>query len=142
MVASKDIELQFRSTPKLLCDVRAVIRSYLTNHGVETDKVQEVVLAVDEACTNSIRHAYSGQDDKLVELSLGSGDGWIELELRDSGVPAPYDRIKRKTDEAIAAAALTPGGLGMHLIYSVFDDVTFTPGETQGNTILMRLRCA
>tara|TARA_R110001592_G_scaffold193091_4_gene440182 strand:+ start:68 stop:427 length:360 start_codon:yes stop_codon:yes gene_type:complete len=119
-----------------------MLRSYLTSHGVDSDKIQEVVLAVDEACTNAIRHAYSGREDKMLELSLCSGDGWIELELCDSGIPAPYERIKPKSEEVIAAEALTPGGLGMHLIYNVFDDVTFTPGDSAGNTIVMRLRCA
>ena len=139
---NRDFSLVFRSAPRLLGDVRAMIRSYLTNQGLNSDKIQEVVLAVDEACTNAIRHAYAGQEDKKLELSMNSMDGWIELELRDSGIPAPYDRVKQKSDDAIIAAALTPGGLGMHLIYNVFDDVTFTPGDSEGNTIVMRLRCA
>ena len=142
MVPDKDISITFRSSPRLLCDVRAMIRSYLTSKGIDSEKVQELVLAVDEACTNSIRHAYGGQDDKKMELSLNMRDGWIELELCDSGIPAPYDRVKRKSEDTIAAEMLTPGGLGMHLIYNVFDDVTFTPGDEEGNTIRMRLRCA
>ena len=142
MAPDKDFHLTFRSSPRLLCDVRAMIRSYLTNQGVGIDKVQDVVLAVDEACTNSIRHAYGGQEDKSLELSMDCEDGWIALELCDTGIPAPYDRVKRKSDDMIAAEVLTPGGLGMHLIYNVFDDVTFTPGEEEGNTILMRLRSA
>jgi anti-sigma regulatory factor (Ser/Thr protein kinase) len=142
MAQQPDFSLAFRSSPRLLCDVRAIIRSYLTNQGVDNEKVQEVVLAVDEACTNSMRHAYQGREDETLELSLGSRDGWIELELCDDGIPAPYDRIKPKSEEAIAAEALTPGGLGMHLIYNVFDDVTFTPGDAKGNTIVMRLRQA
>lgn len=136
----KDLSIVFRSAPKLLCDVRAMIRSYLINQGVQDDKVQEVVLAVDEACTNAIRHAYRGAADQLLELSLDSRDGWIELVVHDDGLPAPWDRVRRKSEEDILAEALTPGGLGMHLIYNVFDDVEFTPGESCGNTIVMRLR--
>ncbi len=117
-----------------------MVRSYLVNQGVAEDKVQELVLAVDEACTNSIRHAYAGADDKFLELSLDARDGWIELVLCDGGVPAPYDRVRRKSEEDIIAEALTPGGLGMHLIYNVFDDVEFTPGASEGNTVVMRLR--
>lgn len=117
-----------------------MVRSYLVNQGVVEDKVQELVLAVDEACTNSIRHAYKGAGDRTLELSLDARDGWIELVLHDDGIPAPYDRVRRKSEEDIIAEALTPGGLGMHLIYNVFDDVHFTPGESEGNTIVMRLR--
>lgn len=117
-----------------------MVRSYLHNHGVADERVQELVLAVDEACTNSIRHAYQQADDKELELSLDSRDGWIELVLRDTGIPAPYNRVRRKSEDDILAEVLTPGGLGMHLIYNVFDDVEFTPGETEGNTVVMRLR--
>lgn len=136
----KDLSIVFRSAPRLLCDVRAMVRSYLLNQGVAEDRVQEIVLAVDEACTNSIRHAYRGADDRPLELSLDSRDGWIELVLHDDGVPAPYERVRRKSEEDIIAEALTPGGLGMHLIYNVFDDVEFTPGAAAGNTVVMRLR--
>lgn len=136
----KDLSIVFRSSPKLLCDVRAMIRSYLINQGVRDDKVQELVLAVDEACTNAIRHAYGGAPDKFLELSLDSRDGWIELVVHDDGLPAPYDRVRRKSEADIIAEALTPGGLGMHLIYNVFDEVEFKPGVEQGNTIVMRLR--
>ena len=136
----KDLSIVFRSSPKLLCDVRAMIRSYLINQGVQDDKVQELVLAVDEACTNAIRHAYRGAADQFLELSMDSRDGWIELVVHDDGIPAPYDRGRRKSEEDILAEALTPGGLGMHLIYNVFDDVEFMPGDGQGNTIVMRLR--
>jgi anti-sigma regulatory factor (Ser/Thr protein kinase) len=138
-VLDKDLAIVFRSSPRLLCDVRAMIRSYLVSQGVQDDKVHEVVLAVDEACTNAIRHAYQGAGDKFLELSLDARDGWIELVVHDDGIPAPYDRVRRKSEEDIIAEALTPGGLGMHLIYNVFDEVEFLPGEEQGNTIVMRL---
>ena len=136
----KDLSIVFRSSPRLLCDVRATIRSYLLSQGVPEDKVQELVLAADEACTNAIRHAYRGASDQFLELSLDSRDGWIELVVCDDGIPAPYDRVRRKSEEDIIAEALTPGGLGMHLIYNVFDEVQFLPGAGQGNTIVMRLR--
>jgi len=117
-----------------------MIRSYLVSQGVDEDKVQELVLAVDEACTNAIRHAYRGASDQFLELSLDVRDEWIELVVHDDGIPAPYDRVRRKSEQDIIAEALTPGGLGMHLIYNVFDEVDFLPGEGQGNTIVMRLR--
>jgi len=139
-VPDKDLSIVFRSTPRLLCDVRAMVRSYLLNQGIPAEKVQELVLAVDEACTNSIRHAYGGAEGELLELSLDLRDGWIELMLCDNGTPAPLERVRRKSEDDIAAEVLTPGGLGMHLIYNVFDDVVFTPGDSRGNTIVMRLR--
>lgn len=136
----KDLSIVFRSSPRLLCDIRALIRSYLISQGVRDDKVQELVLAADEACTNAIRHAYQGASNEFLELSLNSRDEWIELSVHDDGIPAPYDRVRRKSEEDILAEALTPGGLGMHLIYNVFDEVEFTPGAIRGNTIVMRLR--
>ena len=83
----KDLSIVFRSAPKLLCDVRAMIRSYLINQGVRDDKVQEVVLAVDEACTNAIRHSYGGSTDARLRLTVRKLDGSVEFVLRDRGVP-------------------------------------------------------
>ena len=140
-MSEKDLGLKVVADPTLLVAVRGMVRSYVANFGFPKDRVDEVVIAVDEACTNAIRHAYGGPCERTYQLSMRSSNGWIEIELRDNGRPAPPTKVQLTKDTTPAdIESITPGGLGMRLIYGVFDEVQFTPGKTRGNCILMKLK--
>jgi anti-sigma regulatory factor (Ser/Thr protein kinase) len=137
-----DICVELHSKPQLLCALRGLVRSYAANLGFPAEQVDEVVLAVDEACANVMRHSYGGALDGHIALALRSADGVFELELVDQGTPAPAEKVARKSLESPKDMdQLRPGGLGVQLIYSVFDDVVYEPGTTQGNRVRMRLAC-
>lgn len=138
-MGTNDIQLQVSSDPRLLGVIRGVIQVWLEVCGLVPDRRHEVVLAVDEACSNAIRHAYEGRTDESVELVLSASEEWIEITVSDQGRPCPSEcseyRPMVKPDES----ELVPGGLGVKLIHEVFDEVRFCPGTTNGNCVTMRL---
>ena len=136
----QDIHVELTSDPRLLQSIRGLVRGYVGSAGFPADKIDEVVLAVDEACSNAIRHAYDSRPDGVLELSLRSSNGTIEFELADNGKPADPGRIARRPAQTPDLASLTPGGLGIQLIYEVFDEVEFRPGRDKGNRVIMRLK--
>lgn len=135
-----DIELSVRSDPRLLAAVRNLVRSYLNQYGFGRDRIDEVVLAVDEACTNAIRHAYHGRKKELLYLAVRTSPAWLEVEVSDNGRPAAWEKIQPREVAPPKLRRLKPHGLGVQLIYSIFDEVEFRVGLDQGNTVLMRLR--
>ena len=135
-----DIHIDLVSDPRLLASVRGLIRTYLVNEGFSNDRAGEIVLAVDEACTNAMRHSYGGKPEGRLRLTVRSHDGAIEFILKDKGIPVPLEKCGRKDLAAPDASSLTPGGLGVQLMYSVFDEVTFRPGKTSGNRVVMRIQ--
>lgn len=140
-MSGDDIRLEVTSNPKFLCVVRALVRAYVSTAGVDPDRVEEVVLAVDEACANSIRHAYGGRPDGRLELELRGDQSILEIVLKDRGKPAPRDRVGPKPAETPRDPdRLQPGGLGVPIIHRVFDEVHFEPGPEAGNCVTMRLR--
>ena len=136
----QDAKITVRSSPRLLQAVRGFVRCFYQSYGVSKDKCDEVVMAVDEACTNAIRHAYGGDENSMLELDARVDDAWIELVLHDHGKTAPEDRVKPKPLKEPDLETLTPGGLGVGLIYQVFDDVRYCAVEPHGNCVTMRLR--
>jgi serine/threonine-protein kinase RsbW len=134
-----DFELQVRSDPRLLSAVRAMISGYMRQNGFNQDRTNEIVLAVDEACANAIRHSYEGQPDRFLSLVLRTNDTGIELELHDDGWPAPPEKTRKRELAPPSPDRLVPGGLGVQLMHQVFDEVSFTPGEKTGNCVVMRL---
>jgi len=138
-VKREDIRLKVLSDPRMLCAIRGLIRGYTKNLGLAAERAEEVVLAVDEACTNSMRHSYEGRTDGLLEITLRSDAEAIEIVLRDRGRPAPKELVKPGGSSPVNAGTLKPGGLGLQLIRRVFDGVSFRPGREKGNCLLMRL---
>lgn len=137
---NRDVVVEVRSQPRLLRSIRGLVRGYVDAFGLPKDRVDDVVLAVDEACCNSIRHAYHGEVDRRLVLSLTSTGDRLEVELRDDGVPALPERVRPRDFETPSLDDLKPGGLGIPLIYKVFDEVQFIPGKLRGNRLVMRLR--
>jgi anti-sigma regulatory factor (Ser/Thr protein kinase) len=136
----KDIRLTVRSDPRLLGSIRNLVRGWVESWGAEKKVTENVVLAIDEACTNAIRHAYEGRRDGSVELTLHAEEEYLEFQVSDQGVPCPPECAKRRPLQPPDLDDLRPGGLGIQIIHEAFDEVEFCPGVTGGNCVTMRLK--
>ena len=125
------VDVHFPSDPRLLRTVRSLIGQVAEVCGFAEDEAQFIILAVDEACANVIRHAYQGRTDGEIALSCSASDERIEFLLVDQGrSPQPDALQPRPLDE------LRPGGLGTHLICSVMDEVRYSFTE-RGNELFL-----
>ena len=89
-------------------------------------------MAVDEACTNIIRHCYGGDCHGHIELELQVGEDRLVIILRDEGTPFNPDQVPdRNLDE------VRPGGLGLHLIHEIMDEVIYQPGPAAGTELVL-----
>ena len=79
-----------------------------------------IVLGVDEACTNIIRHAYRLRDDQLIALSLEGRSDCVRFRLRDYGMQPPINALQKRRSRIIK-----PGGLGLIMIRNAFDKVDY-----------------
>lgn len=134
-----EIRLQVRSDPRMLGPVRELVRAWFLRHGVAQERVDDLVLAVDEGCANAIRHAYGGRCDETVEVVLAAEPGELRVEVCDRGATAPPGAVGRRLLSSPDPDELCPGGLGVQLIHTAFDDVRFCPGSPCGNRVVMRL---
>lgn len=105
--------------PTHLLRSRERVRDYLYQHCSTEEAVDQVVLAVDEACTNALRH--SGTTDDL-EIRLGFYAGDLVVEVRDHGRGLDDTTF----DPRRVPAPLANDGRGMYLISSLVDEVEFT----------------
>jgi serine/threonine-protein kinase RsbW len=116
----KKKKVEFSSHTGNLAPMRKFVRKFLDAFPLTERERLLMVLGVDEACTNIIRHAYHLQDDQLISLSLEALPHCIRLRLRDYGKQTETHAIKGRSHELIR-----PGGLGVHLIRTAFDKVDY-----------------
>jgi anti-sigma regulatory factor (Ser/Thr protein kinase) len=136
----RDVRLEVRSDPRLLGTIRSLVRGWVEGYGIAPEVAHEVVLAIDEACSNAIRHSYQGSCEHTVELTLRSAPQELEFEVCDHGLPCPPEHRERRRLETPDHDGLRPGGLGVQLMYEIFDHVQFSVGAEGGNCIVMRLK--
>ena len=126
------ITLSFPSHPKYLSLVRAVTAKIAELHGMDNLLVEDIKLAIDEACTNIMKHAYSGDTTKRIVLKYKTAQKGFKVIIEDNGVKARADLIKgRDLDD------IRPGGLGIHFIKRVFDVFQFDERKKKGNRLLL-----
>ncbi len=116
----KKRKVEFSSHTANLALMRKFVRDFLGSYPFSEQERTLMVLGVDEACTNIIRHAYHLQDDQLIALSLEGKRDCVCLRLRDYGRQAPASNMRGRAHDLIK-----PGGLGVHLIKNAFDRVDY-----------------
>jgi serine/threonine-protein kinase RsbW len=116
----KKRKLEFSSHPGNLSLMRHFVRNFLDNVPISDRDRTLMVLGVDEACTNIIRHAYELRDDQLIALSLEIQEDCVRMRLRDYGMQPAAEALHRRRDTVIR-----PGGLGIFMIRNAFDQVDY-----------------
>lgn len=137
---AEDVRLRMASEARLLCAVRGFVRGYFGSLGFSGDKIDSVILAIDEACANSIRHAYQGKPTGIIELAFRVERDFVEVVVRDFGKPARPADVQAKRAEVFSRDSLPRGGFGVQFIRQVFDSVEFSTGKRRGNRVQMRLK--
>ena len=127
------LALRFPARPDEMRRVRDALRERLRAWRLDDECASDVVMAVDEACQNVIRHAYRGEPDGVIELEVRCSGDELQISVRDFAPPVDPARIRpRPLDE------LRPGGLGTHLIRSAMDHTEFgKPPSGPGNLLRM-----
>jgi anti-sigma regulatory factor (Ser/Thr protein kinase) len=132
----KSIQLRILSAPAYLPVVRAATERICELIGFDPDSRGGIILSLDEALTNIIRHAYQGADDQPIEIQLTpfarADSKGLRISLRDYGRVADPSEIKSRDLEDVR-----PGGLGVHIMNECMDKVEYHPAEGGGTLLTM-----
>lgn len=133
----KLIELHLQAKTEQLQLMRSEVRKLMeTQHYFPSQTVDRIVLALDEACSNIIRHAYGMECEKGIILEISKDREKLIFRLTDFAAP-----VDRHCLQPPARRDTRPGGLGIHIINEVMDSVAFVdhPQDT-GNILEMHKR--
>ena len=129
------VDLTLPTDAKLISQTRRTVSGYLEQLGVATEVVDDVVLALDEACTNVMRHAFAGDSD-LFRLTAQLEDDEIVVVVEDEGVGLPPSRL---TEPLGAVEPTATSGRGLQMIRSLMTDVALESAPLrQGTRLEMR----
>jgi anti-sigma regulatory factor (Ser/Thr protein kinase) len=135
-LVNRPVQLRISSLPAHLPVVRVAIEKMCELLGFDAEAAGGIVLSVDEALTNIIRHAYDGAGDKPIEIELAAtGEGrptGLKISLRDYGRAVDPSQIKSRD-----LADVRPGGLGVHIMNECMDQVEYRKAPGGGTLLTM-----
>jgi anti-sigma regulatory factor (Ser/Thr protein kinase) len=131
------VNLSILSDPKNLAVVRSAAEKIARQQGFAAGDVDGIVLAVDEALANIMRHGYEGCKDRQIRVCLealtdaAKGDA-LRITVKDRGKQVDPGTIEGRDLEDVR-----PGGLGVHIIRAVMDHVEYHRRKRGGMQLQM-----
>ncbi len=116
------MELQIACEPELIAVARLACASFASQFGFGLDEVEDIKLAVSEACTNVIQHAYEKREGRQFAVRCWTEQNSLVIEVCDWG---------RGLKSGFKSH------FGMKIIQTVMDDVQFISEEGKGTIVRM-----
>lgn len=126
------IELSIPSHPQFLQLVRSMMAKVSAIMGLASDHAGNITLAVDEACSNIIRHSYLNDPNGKIDLCIRFGKTQFEIIITDYGKQCDVTKLTPRDLNEIR-----PGGLGLYIMNKVMDSVTYSCGIDGKNRVTM-----
>jgi serine/threonine-protein kinase RsbW len=114
---SRQVRLTIPARPEYITLCRLALTGLSTLGAFSDELLADLKLALTEACSNSVRHAYGGAERGAVEIVYDLQPDRLVIEVSDEG---------EGFDPKLAAGAgddLAEGGLGIAIIRAIADDV-------------------
>lgn len=122
-----------------LSEVRDFVAKYARDFGFNKQDVADIRLAVDEAYTNIIKHAYKNNPSGMVKIMLGYNGDEFWVSLLDNGRsfnPNKYNlpNLKKQIKEK------KRGGVGVYLIRQLMDEVKYVHKDDTNEIRMIKKR--
>ena len=123
-MASSTHTLTIPSSTRFLEDVREFMSMHATEAGFDDMVVEQLKMAVDEACTNVIEHAYEGESEQPIEIAIILSRDKMTIRIRDKG--QQFDEMAYREPNLIEyAKTRKSGGFGVHIMRKLMDEVAY-----------------
>jgi len=136
-VGSQTIHIESR-TDRLIA-VREFVSEAARDFGFSDEDVSRIALAVDEACTNIIKHAYKFDPTKKITVTVQGGNGAFQVVIQDNGTQFNPDDVQSPNMKEYMKN-YRRGGLGIYLMKSLMDKVEYSIAPGKPNEVRLTKR--
>lgn len=133
--------LQTPGNGSYLAYIRAIIVDLARKVGFSEDEVAKIEMAVDEACSNVVEHAYATDKewcwqhrDPEIRLDIRTEDGRLVIQINDHGQRFDFANYC-PVDIEHRLKQMKPGGFGIFIMRNFMDEVQYSSSNQTGNTL-------
>lgn len=129
-------EATFPGRYKSLAKISEFVSQAVEEVGFDEATAYTILVAVDEACTNIIEHAYGGEEQGDIQCSCEVTEDSLTIILRDRGVPFDPTAIQ-EPNFSVPLEELECRGAGLVLIQRIMDEIHFSSTPEGENVLAM-----
>lgn len=133
---STTVEIPVR--PEFVARARATVESAATRASLEPDRVDDLVVAVSEACTNAIEAQLRIGELSPIELTCAIDDEILEVRVSDRGAGFAPSDLRPRPPLHDPGHLEIERGWGIQLMRALVDELVFDLTE-QGTCVLLRM---
>ena len=115
---------------------RLALSGLLRSRGYSEDAVADLKLALTEACSNSVRHAYDHEEGQ-VHLHFTVHDDRVTIEIRDEGSGFHEDDVDCPECQSMPELNMSGGGMGISIIRAVVDGFDLRKPDDGGTVLVL-----
>lgn len=132
---------QFRKSvgadPDGVEEVNAAFAKFAEAHALPTAVRRSLNVALDELLTNALSHGRAGRDPCSVTVEVELDEERVTVILTDDGTP--FDPFKQDAPDTSLSVEERPiGGLGLHLVGQLMDEVSYQRREGHNVVVLVK----
>ncbi|ASA24170.1 anti-sigma B factor RsbW [Paenibacillus donghaensis] len=135
------VVLQLPASAEYVDIVRLNLYGIASKMGFTYEDIEDMKVAVSEACNNSVLYAY-GQQDGLVDVIFEVGSSALSITVKDEG--ESFDGLdssgERLTLHNKELNDVQVGGLGFYLMQALMDDVSVVNEAGRGTVVTLTKR--
>ncbi|MBM7615600.1 ATP-binding protein [Alkaliphilus hydrothermalis] len=130
---SDQIQLSIPNKPEYVSVARLTVTAIANRMGFDIEGIEDIKVAIAEACTNAITHGKNENDNFSVNFIMDEEK--LTITVCDHGMGCIVNNIKKPDFNHLNQEK--EGGLGIFIIRSLMDDVQITSNHGIGTTITM-----
>ena len=140
MNADESVEVKLPNSLAALAQLHAAVTQFCRRRTIHPDIEFKIDLALEEVFTNIVRHGYVDSQPHEIVIRLGSGRDRVRISVEDDGRHF-NPLLAPAADITSALAERRVGGLGIHLVRRLLDQVRYQR-RPAGNRLILIKRLA
>lgn len=115
-----------------LKEIRDKVSRFLSDKAFSDKTREDLLVAIGEACANSMRHSYENKPAQKIEVTLQDDSDKIIFKIRDFGKKIDLSKIQTPK-----LPPVKPHGLGIYFMQTIMDSVQYNTQHTEGNELIL-----
>jgi len=120
------IEMTIPAKAEYIGVIRLSLSGIANRMGFSYEGIEDLKVAISEAITNAVTHAYGEEDLGKITLGFGIYEDRLEVMVADRGVSFDFEKVREEIgpfEKAEPVENLREGGFGLFLINTLMDKV-------------------
>lgn len=132
-----EFRLSVGADPGGVREVNAAFAGFAEAHGLPVDVRRSLNVAIDELLANALSHGQTGRDPCSVTVEVELDQERVTVIVTDDGTP--FDPFARAAPDTTLPVEERPiGGLGIHLVGQLMDEVSYQRREGHNVVVLVK----